>query len=747
MKRELDYFRDEVRNGFYIPTVVKQAWAMCLDILSEIDRICTKYDIKYYADWGTFLGAVRHGGFVPWDDDMDICMKREDYIKFREVCDKELPAHYDIHDYERKEDHWLFLSRVVNNKSICYDEDYLESHYNFPWLAAVDIFVKDYLYRDPEKEKERDKDVLLLVTLADGIREKQFKNDVSIQLREVEKKYNVKLPDISKERELGIALYKLAEKRMGEVKESESDEIGQIYPWILRGDKGQPKNYYEDSVRLPFEDISISVPARYDEFLTHRYGNFCEIHKIWWAHTYPFFESQKKEMERVNGAPIIDFTFDRQMLEKPKKDDRASLKTTAKECLTELARLLDAGSVASEQKNDEEYIHILTSAHQLTVDLGTLVEKIKGEDRDSTKTVIHSLESLCEAIFNSGSSGDISDAKNALKVAEKTINKYIIERKEILFLPIGPDEWKGLAPIYDLEVKKDEAEIYVVPLPLLRKDPLGRVKMCAKDIEDAVHNEDYPDGLALTSWRNYDPATHCPERIYIQNPYDRLNKLLTVPPEFYAKNIRRYTDELIFVPFSPTSEFEDKDMTDMYALKHYAVSPGVIYSDKALVQSENIKKHYVNKLTEFAGEDTRDIWEKKITTEGFPVRKVSIDKGAVICIGINELIETGEEILNRIKAKAEELKEKTGNEKISFTLYPDDRNQWKKLDENLSLKIFDLIEGYMAEGSNTLTLIPKEADDVAAEYSSYYGSASPLVPAFTIQGKPVSLFSGVKFNL
>ena len=79
----VDFYRDEVRCGFYIPTAVKQAWAANLTVLSEIDRICEKYGIRYFADWGSILGAVRHGGYVPWDDDLDICMLRDDYTRFR----------------------------------------------------------------------------------------------------------------------------------------------------------------------------------------------------------------------------------------------------------------------------------------------------------------------------------------------------------------------------------------------------------------------------------------------------------------------------------------------------------------------------------------------------------------------------------------------------------------------------------------------------------------------------------------
>ena len=67
-----DYFEDEVRNGFYIPGIMKRCWAASIEVMGEIDRICKKYNISYFLDSGTLLGAKRHGGFIPWDDDLDI---------------------------------------------------------------------------------------------------------------------------------------------------------------------------------------------------------------------------------------------------------------------------------------------------------------------------------------------------------------------------------------------------------------------------------------------------------------------------------------------------------------------------------------------------------------------------------------------------------------------------------------------------------------------------------------------------
>lgn len=77
-----DFLKEEVRSDFHVTAERKKVWAVVLDLIVEFDKVCKRNNIKYYLDGGSLLGAIRHNGFIPWDDDIDVSMPRDDYERF-----------------------------------------------------------------------------------------------------------------------------------------------------------------------------------------------------------------------------------------------------------------------------------------------------------------------------------------------------------------------------------------------------------------------------------------------------------------------------------------------------------------------------------------------------------------------------------------------------------------------------------------------------------------------------------------
>ena len=88
------FLNEEIRCDYLITRKVKEHWAVLLDLLAEFDRVCKKHKIKYYASGGTMLGAVRHKGFIPWDDDIDVMMDRINYDKLNTIGPQEFKEPY-----------------------------------------------------------------------------------------------------------------------------------------------------------------------------------------------------------------------------------------------------------------------------------------------------------------------------------------------------------------------------------------------------------------------------------------------------------------------------------------------------------------------------------------------------------------------------------------------------------------------------------------------------------------------------
>lgn len=120
-------------------SLLRQQQLRMLDILKCLDQICKKHNIQYWLSSGTLLGAVRHGGFIPWDDDLDVEMLKPDYDKLMKVIEKELPENYILQNQKTDKNYVLQFSKIRDLNSCIKEHHALDVYYQYHGIF-IDLF-------------------------------------------------------------------------------------------------------------------------------------------------------------------------------------------------------------------------------------------------------------------------------------------------------------------------------------------------------------------------------------------------------------------------------------------------------------------------------------------------------------------------------------------------------------------------------------------------------------------------------
>lgn len=297
------YLNGEIRDGFYVESTMKKAWAAEIEVLNEVDRICRQHDIQYFADWGTLLGTIRHKGFVPWDDDMDITMKREDYTRFCQIVQQE-QGDLEIINFHTDPEWKDMLSRVINGRNVNYTQEHLKKYHGFPYVAGLDIFPLDYVAPTEDEDEIHCSMISIVEAFSANIRNNTATpEEIEQTTKDIEQMCGVKFNNLEP---LATQLLKLGERLSMMYTDEESQAVA------LMGDHAgprpldvYPKEYYSESIYMPFEYTTIPVPVGYEKILIQKYGeNYMIPYLGGTNHEYPFYRKQQREVYRQMGIIV-----------------------------------------------------------------------------------------------------------------------------------------------------------------------------------------------------------------------------------------------------------------------------------------------------------------------------------------------------------------------------------------------------------------------------------------------------------
>ena len=303
MEKELefsaDYFKTEVRDGFEIPAMMKRAWAAQMEVLHVVAGVCKNNGIRYFADGGTLLGAVRHKGMIPWDDDIDICVVREEYNRLIQVLPKALPHGFVVAgmyaDSERlQKAAFVPHLRVIADETLWNFNDYMRYFHGFPYQrVGIDIFPMDYISRDIGITNVQKQIIRLGIETLRDWNKLEENGMLDEYVNGFQKLCNVSFDNVNNVKNY---MWKIIDKISSISYREEADYITNIFYWLDNDNYKMKKECYDYTIELPFENMNIVAPEMYDGVLRAEYGDYMVPVKGAADHDYPFYGHMESEL-------------------------------------------------------------------------------------------------------------------------------------------------------------------------------------------------------------------------------------------------------------------------------------------------------------------------------------------------------------------------------------------------------------------------------------------------------------------
>ena len=300
MKDRFDV-KEEVIVGYRVSEARKKLWVAELDLLEALEITCKKNDINFFLLFGSAIGAVRHQGFIPWDDDIDIGMLREDFEKFLKCSKEAFPEYVDI-QYGLSEHGADYLLRIRDGRTT----GIIRGEQNMPGNkgAFIEIYVFDYV-NDNRMRKFQIKASRVLCGCMHAYAHRKEKGSLK-------KKLQVGLTKLISPKRMWRWYEKICKMQNKNKSQCGYADTISLPGYAKTGHHLFKKDEISESIYVPYEYTETRIPKGYDSCLTVRYGNYMELPPVEQRgahHNNVVFYDPDKCYKDYENSDIIDRFF------------------------------------------------------------------------------------------------------------------------------------------------------------------------------------------------------------------------------------------------------------------------------------------------------------------------------------------------------------------------------------------------------------------------------------------------------